>query len=461
MFYNRDIYKGKKQNAPVVDTTTDYIDDYDLDKDLNRLLKVLPQRNIANREVSFWLDDICESFAYIVIYTIIGRGFNITCDNKKAEEVIRMFNKHINVNGDTIEDYIVNTWIDNLIHGFSLWRIAKNIKDFDENTDDSVDLQRVSPTTIQIVRDQVNGWRKFVQNVSSYTTYTTPQGFLEGNIKDMKPKTTAEIIIPDDPRISLYTSFFLRPPMDCVVPYVTIKYWILAFIRKYAEKMWAPPTIAYLGNEIAYPNGPIEMQEGLSDLVSRLVQLKNFSSAAFPGNTRVEINELKGNGATYLEFMDKMDQHIMFGLFSSIATRESVGVYKGNATADEGTVRFMEGIRAKIENALRRFYVHNLVPDVKLDEIHFAWPELRTSSVQNMTGVLEIAVRSGVFRDAAERRRAFAQIIPFLSEKELTTEEVKRLDDELMTMVAPSQPGVTTVDAAKGGSKSAGKRSSN
>jgi hypothetical protein len=77
LFYNKEIYTGKKEAMPQVNVDVDYSDDYDLDKDLSKLLKVLPKHTVANREVAFWLDDICQSFAYIVIYTILGKGFKL------------------------------------------------------------------------------------------------------------------------------------------------------------------------------------------------------------------------------------------------------------------------------------------------------------------------------------------------------------------------------------------------
>jgi hypothetical protein len=320
-----------------------------------------------------------------------------------------------------------------------------------------VDMQRLDPATIDKKRDTASGWRYFVQHVSNFNTYKTPEEFLKDETTQMTFRATTDIRVADDPRLVIYNSFFLKPPMDAVVPFVTIKYWIFAFIRKFSEKMWAPPTIVTVGNDLGYPNGPVEMNAALTSALNSAAQLKNFSTAAFPGNTKVEIHELQNKGEAYLAFVDKMDQHIMYGLFSSIATRESTGVYKGNATADEGTVRFMEGIRDKIENTLKRFYITNIATEATEEDIHFTWPELRSSSIDNIIRALEVAVTSGVFRNSQERRRAFAQVFTHLSDVDLTAEEDKSLQDEMVTMKAPSQPEVTTVNAAKGKSASKGK----
>lgn len=448
LFYNRYIYRGKRANRPSVVDPVYPLQLVDLDKDLSKLLKVLPQRNTSNCMTAFWLDGTCQSFAYIVMYTILGKGFRIKCDDKEQEKKINVWNKCINVNGDTVEDYCIDVWIDNLVHHFSLHRISPYTTGFDDEIVEGPDLQRIPPHTITIERDVVNGWRKFVQTVHGTKTWNTPEQFLKGNSKLKSFEPRGSTVIPDHQKLVIFNSFFRKAPMENALAFIVLKYWILAFMRKYSEKMWAPLMTAYVGDEKYYPNGPQEMIKALRDTAQRLMQVKNFSASAFPGNTRVDVHELRSNGEIYLKFFEKMDQQIMFSLFSSIATRESSGVYKGNALADESTVRFMEGIRDKLEQGLKRFYSLNLLDGYDTEKIHFIWPELRTSSAENLVKVLDVAVKAGIFKDARERRRAFSQLMPFLGEYDLTDAENTVLQKEMVTMLAPSQKDETSAKAA-------------
>jgi len=451
MFYNRDIYRGKSKAAPMVVQDELPTNALNLDVDLKNLLDRLPQRTPENREVAFWMDTVAQSFAYITINTIMGKGFKVASENIVGQNKIRAFNQKINVNGQTIEDYITDFWLDNIIHGRSVWRISKNSKGLDGVKMD-VDLQRVPPETLRIVRDQINGWRAFVQTTIPYRTFKSPEDFLKGVVDTMPTRNSMNtIVIPDDPRIVVYGSLFKKPPMDGVLPFITIKYWIVGFIRKFAEKMWAPLVTAHVGSQWNYPPSEPKMAEALTATLSILQKLKNFSSAAFPGNTELKVHDLKGNGQTYIDFMDKMDSQIMFGLYSSIAVRESSGVYKSNDLADESNVRFMEGVRDKIERMLKRFYVTNIVPDMEEDDILITWPELRSTGVENLVKLLDIAVRSGIFVDARERRKAFASVLTFLGEVDLTDADVAKLDAEAIKMLAPSEPktGGQTSNAAK------------
>ncbi len=446
MFFKNYAWKGGRENLPQVTNVWDFTKSEFIDKDLQKLFKIRATRNVQNAEAAFWSDNIASTFAYMVVNTFMGRGFTVSCKNLKDQETIRSFNKKINVRGETIEDYITNIWIDNLVHRMSVWRIMKNVPDFEGNFQ-AIDLQRMPPETLREECDNFYGWRKFVQHRTAYNYFKKPDDFLNDEFKQMGTMKT-EVRIPDDPRVVLYLSFFKVPPVHLIIDFIIFKIWIVAFMRKFAEKMWAPYMIAKVGDKNSYPNSEPEMTAALGTVSAMLSQLKNFGTAAFPGNTQVDMIDPKANGDIFITMYNLMNQEIMLGLFSSIAVRESTGVYKGNELPDETTTRFYEGVRDKIEQALSRFYISNLPITSKDEDITYAWPELRTTQMAQIISSLEIATKSGVFTDAKEIRRAFSSIFPWLMEKDLTPEEVNHLDKERVTMLAPSQPGETTTSAA-------------
>lgn len=446
MFYENYVWKGGKPNIPQTSYVWDFAKSEFLDKDLQKLFKIRATRDALNAEASFWSDNIAPTFAYMVVYTFMGRGFTVTCKNKKDEETIRKFNQKINVRGETIEDFIINTWIDNLVHAKSVWRIMKNIENFDGSFQ-ALDLQRLPPETIREEYDSFYGWKKFIQTRTSFKSYNTPKEFLKETIKT--PETLrSEVTIPDDPRICTSLAFFKRPPVHLIIDFIIFKIWIIAFMRKFAEKMWAPYMIAKVGDKNSYPNSESEMNAALESVSAFLSQLKNFGTAAFPGNTQIDMIYPKSNGDIFIQFYNLMNKEIMLGLFSSIATRESTGVYKGNELPDETTTRFYEGVRDKFEQTLSLFYTTNLQISSEIADITYSWPELRTTQMTQIISSLEIATKAGVFIDAKEIRRAFSSIFPWLMETEITPEQVNRLDKERITMLAPSQPGETTTHAA-------------
>ena len=434
-------------------------DNSNLDIDLQNVITYLPVPSAENNSVAFFMDNTVMSFAYMTIYTLIGDGFEVIIPkDKPAEDLIKKYNRNININGDTIEDYVVDVWIDNLIYGCSLWRVAEGLTGWDEKPLDGPDLQRLPPETIEIIRERSNGWRLFLQHVPAGTSYKTKNQFLRGEPMGGYAMSN-EISIMDHPKLVIYTSFFKKAPMDTVLAFVVLKFWILTFIRKFAEKMWAPYMFGFVGDPKSnyYPDTEEEMDEALEFMAKTLVKVKNFSAAAFAGDSRVQVENLNSNGGTFLEFMGAMDRQIMFGLFSSIAARDSNGVYKANEIADETTVSFMKGIRRKIESELKRFYITNMVTHLEEEDIKFVWPELRTSSVQNIATSIEKLATFGIFKDANERRRAAAQIFPFLLDESLSEEMLIKLDKEFVDLNKPSQPK----DEANNSGETKGSKSSN
>lgn len=439
MFYNK-IYRGKRANIPSVDDPdqTSWIKD----PDLKKIIRSSVEDTHYNNETCFFLDSVAQSYAYIVGYTIIGKGLKITVPgNEEAEKRIRDFNNHINVHDDTIDDYIIDKTIDNFIYGHDLWRV--------QTEGDIIDFQRISPKTIKIKYMPIKGKRKFVQAQSTRNHYKSYEAFLRED-SNFKSVDAAFINIPDDPHVCIYTSFFRKAPMAAVNHLIVYKRWILMFLRKYAERMWAPSRVGYVGDPKTnyMPNSPEELQDGLQGLSESMLQLRNFSNVSIPGNYRIETEDIKNDGGIYLNYIDMLNEEIMFGLFGSMGMRRTTTTWKSNNLVDEASVHVMNGIRKEIEFSLQRLYIANLCPEVKPEDIVFHWSPLRNSSIAEFTDAIEALTKLGTFKDMRELRRASSIIFPFLAEKEITDEEEKKMHDFLVLINAPSQPGETTPNVA-------------
>ena len=294
--------------------------------------------------------------------------------------------------------------------------------------------------------DPLNGWGKYVQSQDGVSTYKNYSDFLKSSPNKSHQIYRQEISIPMDNKLIMNISYFDGiAPMESAVPFVVLKYWILVYLRKFAEKMWSPMIFAFVGDQVNYPQNPTVMSEALDGVASTLALTRNYSYQAFPGNTRVEVHAPKTNGQLYIDTYNLMNEQIMYALYSNMSSKESSGVYKANEIADESIIQFYRIIRDKIEIALSMFYKECL--NIK-SKITFVWGELRTSQMETILHAIEIGLNGGIFKDAQERRIAMGKILPFLLDTTLTPEEIVKLDDQYITLKAPSQPGVTTVDAA-------------
>jgi hypothetical protein len=458
MFYGTKPYLGgttSKKTSPIVFVSYKPEEDDNVDFDIKRLIGASPSGTSINNESCFWLDGVVQSFAYLQIYNIFGEGLGINVNNnKEAEDKINAWNDHINNNGNTIEDYIADVWIDNTIHEVgSIWRVGEGRKyPNDPRSEKVTEIFRIPPETITIDRDSVNGWRRFIQRTEPYKYFKNYNEFLEG-WQHLRMDFRYAIAIPDDPVCRLYISFFKRPPMSSVNHLIIFKRWIWNFLRKFSEKLATAVWIAYIGDPktTVYPMAEQEMKEALTQVTDKLVKLRNFSAAAFPGSVRVEPWEPKNNGDIFLKIVDKLDEQILLGMRSSAGLLQSNSVYKGNENIAEMQIRFMEAVRAKIESALRDFYVANLVPDVNPKDINFIWQDLRVMNIEGAVKAYSACVESGVIRDAKERRLLASRFFHELSKSSLSDEESKKLDDQFVLLKAPSQPGDNTPNIAKGG----------
>lgn len=448
MFTNRIIYREKSRSKPEVkDFNIKREELLNIATEIRRIMDMMTEPSDENNEVGFFMDNVAVSTAELFKGLILGSGLKVSVkDDEKATEIIRNWNESINVNGQDIEDFMGDFITDNLIYNRSYWRIARKIRGIDNEIREDIDIQRMDPKTIEMIVDNHTGVRKFVQETQPSPKYKSVSEFLKAefdiySIGPDYPRWTS-IVIPDDQRLIINGKLFTKAPMDTALPYIILKYWLLTFMKKYADKSWAGILIGYVGDPKTsyYPDDPITMQDAINKTTNSLVKLRNFGAATFPGDTRIEQIEPPQQGRIYSDWFDKMNREIAYCFYSSIGLRDSNSTFKGNEQINENLVNFAKTIRRKLENITKRFYIMNLVPWVKKRDIIFGWSELRTTSVQAYADAFSKAVTAGVFKHARERRRALAPIWEFL-EDDITDGEASELDSQLNRFNAPSQPG--------------------
>jgi len=413
----KDEERYKPSRKPVLLDFAEYISN--LDPEIRRLRNVMIHPTQDNREYAFWNDSVSQSFTYITAYTIIGDGLRIHCPNKRAKEIIEGFNEEINVRHMNIEDYIVSSWIDEIVHANSYWR-----HDFNKDYNYGVDMQRLDPKTIVKVRDPKYGWTKLIQKVGQYKAHSSKAAFYSNATeKDLNittyPYSTREIHIPDEPIRLTRTNFFYRPPIGSALHYITYKRWILYFMRKYSQKYWAPFLLFFIGDTKSnyYPDTDDEMQEAIDEVTNIIPDMSNWGGAAFPGNVRVE--ELgKGSSRSseiYVTYMDALDKQIMMSIFASMGLRESSGNELSTQRGlREGFLTFLRGMRRKYASILDKFYTKCLLPTngikVSMGDVQIEWDPLKFEASERLMNAITSGVNTGMFVDRNEVRRAGSEI---------------------------------------------------
>lgn len=395
--------------------------------------------------MSFFIDPFAQTVTEMRFAQIVGKGPTITCEDNKAQDKINEFNSNINGYNQTIVDWLKENWYDNVISGNCLY-VVKYYKGEPQ-------LLRVPPETFIVEYHPYNAWRKFVQNAQVMDIYSTYNQFIKGEptMNQTFGGKYRPIGIPDLPEVCTYTKLFKRPPMASASKFIVLKHIILYFIRKFGEKMWAPLLLARIGDPKSsqYPSTDEEMTSAMRQVVRMLVKTRQFGAAAVPGNTTVDIIEPKQNGAIYLDYINAMDEQVLYSLFATSSSKSGNSVYKGDEQSIENQTRFMQNIRSEFEQVLKRLWVSVVVPGYNPDDIKIEWPPLRSTNVADTASAFDIFARGGVFVDANERRDIASSIWPELRKRKLTPEEIKKLDDEFIQMVSPSQPGESTLDAVK------------
>ena len=446
---------GYKIQKPDLDnvfrkTQLPYVGEMDLgpyvtDADLRKLERGMIKDTRPHRHKSFWLDNSAQSFAYLTIAVLVGEGINVTIDvDNKAENIVNEWNDEINVKHESIEDFISTVWIDNLIDAQTLWRVFID----EDDPDHLVDIQRVSMQNIKIEEHLTRGWRRFIQRANLPKEHINKMKFYRRDTLRFIETEYVETIIPDEPNCCLYINFFKSPPVSSVLHLMVYKRWITWFMRKFAEKYWAPFLIGYIGDPKSgmMPARKKEQDDSIATTLNVLKRIRDFGVGAFLGHTRIEALDTKSakNSDLYVKYLEYLNKEIVLGLLGSMALREDSST--GKATTDvvqQGYLRFIRGKRNAIGTYLRKFYSQVLLPahginGVKATDVKVDWPPLRLENIKEVLQAVEIGAKIGAFRDAKEIRRILTPIWKHIDEK-ISDKEAKEMKNLFMEINSPSR----------------------
>jgi hypothetical protein len=382
--------------------------------------------NVDNREFCFWNSSTARSATTITAATIVGDGLRVRCANEEARKIISGFNKEININGKSIEDYFDSSFIDEIVHAGSFWRVD-NFKDLPYK----IDIQRLDPKTLTKIKDPKYGYTKYIQTVANYKSYRSKKEFYRkaGRFDNLMitsyPKLGKEIHIQDEPSVLLRTSFFIKPPISPVVQYIGYKKFILYFMRKYSQRLWAPFLLLLAGDPKTnyYYDDPQDMQDAIDDLSEIIPEMVSFGGAAMPGNTVVhEIGKGSAkNSETFVKYIEALDKQIMLGIFSSMGLREASGTELATSRQlREGYNQFLLGLRRRYATRLTRFYTKALLPahgiKLSMEDIEIDYSPLKTDSAAETMQAVQIGVDTGMFKDRNEVRKAGQILYPWLEQ---------------------------------------------
>jgi len=427
-------------------------DYYDLDPVLKQMKHAMIPNTAPNREFAFYNDSISQTMTEITSAVMTGSGPHMSIDHKahgkQALEIIEDWNMEINVNGRTVEDYMRSVWFDEIVHADSYWRVDIDRKLYENR----VDIQRIDPKTITKVKDPKKGWRALIQTVPNYKSYRTEGQFYKNVIKDriyLSPldiystkgmRYKWDIVIPDKPNVVLRTSYFIRPPVGSILHFITGKRWTFYFMRKFAQKHWAPFLVALIGDPKTnfYPDEPEAMQEAMDKIQKILPRVSNWGGVALPGivNLKALDTQSAKSAQIYRDAIELYNKEIMWGLYASMAQRDASGNEQSTQRGIlDAFYNFLETMRRKYANTFTRFYSKCLLPawgirDVKQKNISVEFDPLKRSGYLEIAQAIERLNAVGLFKDDNEARKAGSIVFAHLTA--LTEEENKKRGQSLM-----------------------------
>ena len=443
-------------------------EDMTLDTDLRQLQKVMIKPTFRNLEEAFWNDSIATSFTDITAAVIIGDGLRTRCEDKDALEVIKMWNRHVNVKRQTVEDWIRDTWFDLIVYGLFFWRVDDKTSEYLD-----VDIQRLDPKGVEIREDPVMGYRKFIQHIGKYNYFRTKRAFYRSAGKEYdrlwygdryyktpgdvnygerqtfsKNMAELEVHIPDEPHNIIFSSYFRKPPIANALHYIVYKRWILWFMRKYSQKHWAPFVVLKVGDPKSntYPSDVHKMQAAINNGKSFIREITNFGGVSIPGEMDLKTLETgtARSSEIYVLYIRELDKQIMYTIFGSMGQREASGSELATARElQEGWLRFIKGIRMMYELLLTNFYSYCLLPyhginNVEPHKIEIDFSPLRLESTQELMQSIKVGAEVGLWKDTNEMRKAAQPAFGFLDE--LPQNENKKVE-LVVTAGAGAQTG--------------------
>lgn len=441
--------------------------DLTLDDDLRNLEKVMIKPTYRNLEEAFWNDSIAVSFTDITAAVILGDGLRVRCDDHKALEIIKQWNRNINVKRQTVEDWIRDTWFDAIVYGKFFWRVDDRTLDYKD-----VDIQRLDPKAIEIRVDPVMGYRKFIQHIGQYTYHRSKAAFYRSAGKEYDQRWYTEtaykdfrtpgietygdrsvqghnlaeqkIDIPDEPHNILFGNFFKKPPIANALHFIVYKRWILWFMRKYSQKHWAPFVVLKVGDPRSntYPSDKHKMQAAIDNGAAFIRQITNFGGVTIPGEMDLQTLETQTarSSEIYVIYVRELDKQIMYTIFGSMGQREASGSELATARElQEGWLRFVKGVRRWYELLLTNFYSYVLLPyhnikNIIPHKIEVDFSPLRLDSTQELMNAIKLAAEVGLWKDRNEMRKAAQPIFGFLDD--LPANENKKVE-----LIAPIGKG--------------------
>lgn len=392
-------------------------EDYrNVDPELRRLRYVSIRDTPDNREYCYWNSSVSQSFGYMTPALIEGDGLRVnTYGNTRAKELIKEWFENINVNYQSISDYICHTWIDEMMHGKDFWRVEIG-NDYYAN----VDIQRLDPKTLTRLRDPKYGWTFWVQTVSNYKSYRKKSSFYRNaRITDPLLRTNTQrtkyIYIPDEPDVILRNQFFLRPPISAAKHYIVYKRFILYFMRKYSQRLWSPLLFFLVGDPKTpyYPQDDESMQNRINDIAEIIPDIVSFSDVAMQGDVRVE--EIGKNSArssaVFVEYINMLDKQIMMSQFASMGLRDASGNELATSrTLKEMYLQFIAGVRRKYKSTFENFLSKCLCKAngiaITPRQLDIEFPPLKFEETKPYLQAIQLGVESGVFKDRNEVRKA-------------------------------------------------------
>jgi len=441
-------------------------DYYDLDPVLKQMKQAMIPNTAANREFAFYNDSISQSMVEITAAVINGTGPKIDLDraqNKQyALDVINDWNNEINVNGRTLPEYKRSVWYDEIVHADSYWRINIDPKLYENR----VDIQRIDPKTITKVKDPKYGWRALIQTIPNYKSYRSEVQFYRNVSKDthyLTPLDTnkgyykQDIVIPDKPNVVLRTSYFINPPVGSVLHFINGKRWTFYFMRKFAQKHWAPLLWAKIGDPMSnfYPDEPEAMDEAISRVKKILPTISNWGGVALPGIVDLKTLDTQSakSAQIYRDAIEIYNKEIMWGLYASMSQRDSSG---NELSTQRGILEsfytFLESVRMKFANTITRFYAKCLLPawgirDVKQKNIRFTYDPLLKSGYLEIAQAIERLNNAGLFKDDNEARKAGSIVFAHL--EALSESENKPRGQKLMLEMKQTGGGMFGVSSQR------------
>jgi len=360
-----------------------------LDREIKILKLQVPVDNRNNREWCYWAESTCQTFVNLISSSVVGSGLRVKCNkNKKAEEIIHQYNKRINGFGMSMEDLLHYAFIDNAIHGFSVWRIMKIPEE------PYVDLGRLDVNKVMPIPGEQKSWLKFIlKDYYNESAPKTKREFLSTSYspsyeeETKEPHQTGTLIewhIPVES--TLHLNLVSRPPMSSALQYVIFKRWILWFMRKCAEKAWMPPIIGTLGNkDKQFELSPDDEDTQMRRFAKQLARLSSFGVMVKVFGEDVDTLQDKTSvqaRQTFVEQIRLLDEQIIFAMGGTLGF---TGVEKseiGESRQKENMlIRAIQSHRTRIGNQLENFYINVLLPEhginLKPGDLEMDWSHLK------------------------------------------------------------------------------------